>query len=58
MAGYLDTSWTDPSLALKSDEKPDSVRRYRPGQDLAACVEFVNAVEQVPSERGRPLRRR
>jgi hypothetical protein len=51
MAGYLDTSWTDPALALKSDEKPDSVRRYRPGQIWAPALEFVNAVEQVPSER-------
>jgi hypothetical protein len=51
MAGYLDTSWTDPSLALKPAEKPVGVRRYRPGQIWAPALEFVNAVEQVPSER-------
>lgn len=51
MAGYLDTSWTDPSLALRSDERPVGVRRYRPGQIWAPALEFVNAVEQVASER-------
>ena len=51
MAGYLDTSWTDPSLALKPDEKPAGVRRYRPGQIWAPALEFVNAVEQVAAER-------
>ena len=51
MAGYLDTSWTDPSLALKPDERPAGVRRYRPGQIWAPALEFVNAVEQVAAER-------
>src|SRR3954471_2348252 len=51
MAGYLDTSWTDPSVALEAGSKPVGVRRYRPGQIWAPALEFVNAVEQVVSER-------
>ena len=51
MAGYLDTSWTDPFLALGSSEKPVGVRRYRAGQIWAPALEFVNAVEQVATER-------
>lgn len=51
MAGYLDTSWTDPGLALKPGEPRRGVRRYRPGQIWAPALEFVNAVEQVVAER-------
>ena len=50
MAGYLDTNWTDPSLARRPDEKPVGVRRSA-RSDLGASVEFVNAIEQVPTER-------
>ena len=51
MAGYLDTSWTDPSLALKPGEPPEGVRRFKPAQIWAPALEFVNAVEQVNAER-------
>ena len=51
MAGYLDTSWTDPDLALKPGEAKGRVRRFRPGQIWAPALEFVNAVEQVNTER-------
>src|SRR4051794_29496577 len=51
MAGYLDTSWTDPTIALKPEERQGKVRRFRPGQIWAPALEFVNAVEQVTSER-------
>src|SRR4051794_13627686 len=51
LAGYLDTSWTDPTLALASGEAGGQVRRFRPGQGWAPALEFVNAVEQVNSER-------
>jgi len=51
MAGYLDTSWTDPGLVLKADETRGKARRYRPGQIWAPALEFVNAVEQVVGER-------
>jgi hypothetical protein len=51
MAGYLDTSWTDPSLALRRGEPAEGVRRFRPGQIWAPELEFVNAVEQVKAER-------
>ena len=50
MAGYLDTSWTDPGLALKPDEARGR-RRFRPGQIWAPALEFVNAAEQVNTER-------
>ena len=51
MAGYLDTSWTDPDLVLKPDEARRRDRRFRPGQIWAPALEFVNAVEQVNTER-------
>jgi hypothetical protein len=51
MAGYLDTTWTDPTLVLKPEERNGKVRRYRPGQVWAPALEFVNAVEQVVAER-------
>jgi hypothetical protein len=51
MAGYLDTSWTDPGLALKPSEAKGQRRRYRPGQIWSPALEFVNAVEQVVGER-------
>jgi len=51
MAGHLDTSWTDPTIALKPQERRGKVRRYRPGQIWAPALEFVNAVEQVVTER-------
>ena len=51
VAGYLDTSWTDPSLALKPGGAPAGVRRYRPGEIWSPELEFVNAVEQVKAER-------
>src|SRR4051794_27402248 len=51
MAGYLDTSWTDPGLALKGGEAKGKVRRFRPGQIWSPALEFVNAVEQVVAER-------
>ena len=51
LAGYLDTSWTDPALILKAEEARGKARRYRPGQIWAPALEFVNAVEQVVGER-------
>lgn len=51
MAGYLDVSWTDPTIALKPEERRGKVRRFRPGRIWAPALEFVNAVEQVVSER-------
>ncbi len=51
MAGYLDASWTDPDLALKPGEARGRVRRFRPGQVWAPALEFVNAAEQVNTER-------
>src|SRR3954453_5450480 len=51
MAGYLDTSWTDPGLVLKPIEAKGKARRFRPGQIWAPALEFVNAVEQVVAER-------
>lgn len=51
MAGYLDTSWTDPTIALKGEERRGKVRRFRPGQIWSPALEFVNAVEQVVTER-------
>jgi hypothetical protein len=51
MAGYLDTSWTDPGLVLKPSLAKGKARRYRPGQIWAPALEFVNAVEQVVGER-------
>ncbi len=51
LAGYLDTTWTDPGLALKPDEARGRVRRFRPGQIWAPALEFVNAVEQANTER-------
>ena len=47
MAGYLDTAWTDPTIALEPADRQGKVRRYRPGQIWAPALEFVNAVEQV-----------
>lgn len=51
MAGYLDTSWIDPTIALKPEQRKGRVRRFRPGQIWAPALEFVNAVEQVIAER-------
>ncbi len=51
MAGYLDTSWTDPSLAIGPSQERVEVRRYRPGAIWSPALEFVNAVEQVVAER-------
>ena len=51
MAGYLDTSWVDPTLALGPGESSGRVRRFRPGQIWSPALEFVNAVEQVNTER-------
>jgi hypothetical protein len=57
MAGYLDTSWTDPSLALKTDEKqvPSKAVPTRPGLGSGARVR-----ERCGTGRGRarggPLR--
>jgi len=51
MAGYLDVSWTDPSIALKGSERRGKVRRFRPSQLWTPALEFVNAVEQVLAER-------
>lgn len=51
MAGYLDTSWTDTTIALKPGEGQGKIRRFRPGQIWAPALEFVNAVEQVNAER-------
>ena len=51
MAGYLDTSWTDPTLTLADADRKGRTRRFRPGQIWAPALEFVNAVEQVVTER-------
>ena len=51
MAGYLDVSWTDPTIALRPEERRGKARRFRPGQVWTPALEFVNAVEQVVSER-------
>ena len=51
MAGYLDVTWSDSTLALRDDEQGADVRRYRPLQIWTPSLEFVNAVEQVNGER-------
>ena len=51
MAGYLDVSWTDPTLTLKPGERGGKSRRFHPGQVWTPALEFVNAVEQVLAER-------
>ena len=51
MAGYLDTAWVDPSLKLEGADARKRTRRFRPGQVWTPALEFVNAVEQVNTER-------
>ncbi|WP_435019064.1 hypothetical protein TA3x_001060 [Tundrisphaera sp. TA3] len=55
MAGYLDTSWVDPNLALPPGERRGRLRRYAHGVIWAPALEFVNAVEQVNAERDADL---
>ncbi|WP_175516945.1 ligand-gated ion channel [Planctomicrobium piriforme] len=50
MAGYLDVTWVDPTLALQPNEGSE-IRRFRPQQIWTPALEFVNAVEQVNGER-------
>ncbi|WP_422927141.1 hypothetical protein [Singulisphaera sp. PoT] len=51
MAGYLDTRWVDPTIALKGDERKGRLRRFRPGQIWSPALEFVNAIEQANAKR-------
>ncbi len=51
MAGYLDTAWVDPGLKLEGADAKKQTRRFRPGQVWTPALEFVNAAEQVNSER-------
>ncbi len=50
MAGYLDVRWTDPSIALKADERKGRVRRFRPSQAWTPALEFINSVEQAVAD--------
>lgn len=51
MAGYLDLGWTDPTLALPRPDAGRAQRRFRKGDIWSPELEFVNAAEQVESER-------
>ena len=51
MAGYLDLSWVDPTLALGDNRGGRDRRRFRKGDIWSPELEFVNAAEQVASER-------
>jgi hypothetical protein len=51
MAGYLDLAWTDPTLALRKGPAKQAGRRFRKGDIWSPELEFVNAAEQVRSER-------
>ncbi len=51
MAGYLDTAWVDPGLKLEGAEARKQTRRFRPSQVWTPALEFINAAEQVNSER-------
>ena len=51
MAGYLDLSWTDPTLAGGPEESKKPRRRFQKGDIWSPELEFVNAAEQVRSER-------
>ncbi len=51
MAGYLDLSWTDPTLASGEGRSQKPRRRFRKGDIWSPELEFVNAAEQVRSER-------
>ena len=51
MAGYLDLSWVDPSLVLPKGRGGRDRRRFRMGDIWSPELEFVNAAEQVSSER-------
>ena len=50
MAGYLDLAWTDPTLARGAGQTGGR-RRFRKGDVWSPELEFVNAAEQVLSER-------
>lgn len=51
MAGYLDLAWTDPTLVLPEERGGRDRRRFRKGDIWTPELEFVNAAEQVESER-------
>ena len=51
MAGYLDLAWTDPTLAIPEGRPARARRRFRMEDIWAPELEFVNAAEQVRSER-------
>jgi len=51
MAGYLDLAWTDPTLASGEGQSQKPRRRFRKGDVWSPELEFVNAAEQVRSER-------
>ena len=51
MAGYLDLAWTDPTLARLEGRAGRERRRFRKGDIWSPELEFVNAAEQVRSER-------
>jgi hypothetical protein len=46
MAGYLDTSWTDPSLTLREGEPSEGVRRFKPGQISPFRMQALLALAQ------------
>lgn len=51
MAGYLDLAWTDPTLKRGEGPAGPGSRRFRKGDIWSPELEFVNAAEQVESER-------
>ena len=51
MAGYLELGWVDPTLALAKGRPDRPRRRFRKGDVWSPLLEFVNAAEQVASER-------
>ena len=55
MAGYLDLSWVDPTLLLPTEQGGRDRRRFRKGDIWSPELEFVNAAEQVESERSGDL---
>ena len=51
MAGYLDLAWVDPTLELPKPRGGRDRRRFRQGDIWSPELEFVNAAEQVDTER-------
>ena len=59
MAGYLDASWVDPSLAIVEPARRGTTRRFRPDADLGARPRVrQRRGAGAGRTRGGPLRRR